>query len=338
MAVFTDAEKALTKLENDIAALAGSIGSQLPALGKLVSDLEDDLELVRTQLAAHEARLVALEGGTPPPPPPPPPPPADTPIPLFEGSASIDWDLTFRDEFEGNALDLSKWNPSFWWGAPREGWCFTTNEGEVQLYHPDNVVIRDGKAHLKAERKSRTVTFNKITRTLDYHSGVITTGAWNDHTTKPRFTFKQGFVEARIKVPSSQGAFPAFWLLHDKVSTYEIDIQEWLGYNPSIKELVNGTKVARMHIHLPGNDDGEDFFNADDFAKDFHVYGIDLQGNEAIWYIDGIERWRKPYSVPPDVDWYILLNLAVGGWAKTPDPAQYPCEVVIDYVRAWKRT
>ncbi|MEM6916175.1 MAG: family 16 glycosylhydrolase, partial [Verrucomicrobiota bacterium] len=55
------------------------------------------------------------------------------------------------------------------------------------------------------------------------------------------------------------------------------------------------------------------------------------------WFVDGILRHESTREVP-DVPMFLLVNLAVGGWAEAPDQStQFPADFEIDYVRVWQK-
>jgi hypothetical protein len=60
------------------------------------------------------------------------------------------WTQTFGDEFDGTALDATKWTLQFFD-------CIVIN-GESQVYKPENVSVRDGKLYLVARREQCSYT------------------------------------------------------------------------------------------------------------------------------------------------------------------------------------
>jgi beta-glucanase (GH16 family) len=57
--------------------------------------------------------------------------------------------------------------------------------------------------------------------------------------------------------------------------------------------------------------------------------------------VDGQTVWTQTRGDAPEGAWdfdkpmYVLLNVAVGGWAGTPTPESYPASMLVDYVRAY---
>ena len=103
--------------------------------------------------------------------------------------------LAWSDEFDGSALDLTKWTPQYGdgsqYGIP--GW----GNNELQSYtdNPANLYVEDGRLHIVARQQNNQYTSARI-RTLG----------------NAEFTY--GRMEARIKLPAAgQGLWPAFWML-----------------------------------------------------------------------------------------------------------------------------
>src|ERR1700743_2984075 len=92
--------------------------------------------------------------------------------------ADFGYQLTWADEFDGSKLDATKWQTSY---APKVH-PLGTNE-ELQAYAPENVIVRDGKLLLRAERVA--------------HDGMaFTSGMVSSHD---KFSQRYGWFEARAK-------------------------------------------------------------------------------------------------------------------------------------------
>jgi beta-glucanase (GH16 family) len=163
--------------------------------------------------------------------------------------------------------------------------------------------------------------------------------------TKNKFEVAYGRIEARIKVPSGAGLWPAFWSLGTDIDRVdwpqsgEIDYMEYVGRVPN---QIFGT------IHGPGYSGGNSFGGIYDFgypvADDFHTYAVEWQPDEIRWYVDGIQYHRAtPADVAPN-QWvfnhpfFMLLNLAVGGNFGGPVAPEtvFPQSMLVDYVRLYQ--
>jgi hypothetical protein len=82
-------------------------------------------------------------------------------------------------------------------------------------------------------------------------------------------------------------------------------------------------------------------------ASEFHEYAVEWQAGEIRWYLDGQlygtqTSWFSrggPFPAPFDIDFHLLLNLAVGGNGPgDPDGSTvFPQEFVVDYVRVYQQ-
>lgn len=101
--------------------------------------------------------------------------------------------LVWSDEFNGNSIDASKWG--FEIGTGSNGWG--NNEQQYYTNRTDNAYVADGALHIRAKKEA-------------YGGKNYTSARLN---TNGKFTFTYGYVEARLALPSSQGIWPAFWML-----------------------------------------------------------------------------------------------------------------------------
>ena len=182
----------------------------------------------------------------------------------------------------------------------------------------------------------------KITAIKEAYEGAEYTSA--RLLTKGKFEQQYGRVEARIKLPSGKGLWPAFWMLGSNFDVVgwpqcgEIDILENKGSEPTI---VAGS------LHGPGYSGGnpvtKEFQLTDNrFENDFHIFGIEWTKDYVNHYVDGvlynhITRDDVPGEWVFDQPFYIILNLAVGGdfdGAPT-DATIFPNQMLVDYVRVY---
>jgi beta-glucanase (GH16 family) len=264
----------------------------------------------------------------------PPRPQATAPSSSLAQSSAGKWVLTWSDEFDepdGSAPDPSKW--TFVTGG--NGW----GNGELEYYtsRPKNAQIEDGNLIITAEKEDYTGS-DGVTR--NYTSARM--------QTMGKFAQAFGRFEARIKIPSGQGIWPAFWMLGADMPTAhwpgagEIDIMENIGREPG---TVHGT------IHGPGYSGPKAIGSpyslpSGRFADDYHVFAIEWEPNRLRFYVDDhLYESRTPADLPTGTKWvydhpfYILLNCAVGGhWPGDPDDTStFPQKMLIDYVRVYKK-
>jgi beta-glucanase (GH16 family) len=243
------------------------------------------------------------------------------------------WALAWSDEFDGPAG--SPPDPATWraevgghgWGNQQLQW-YTGAGDNAALDGAGNLAIvarRTGPEEAEGRFGGRGYTSARL-------------------VSKDRVAFRYGLVEARIRLPRGRGLWPAFWMLGQDIDRVgwpgcgEIDVMENFGKDPRV---VQGT------IHGPGYS-GADGIGATHragagLADGFHRYAVHWEPGRIRWYLDD----RCYGTVTPDDlggrswvfdhDFYLLLNLAVGGsFSVPPDPAALPQAMLVDHVRVWR--
>ncbi|XXM72442.1 carbohydrate binding domain-containing protein [Lysinibacillus sphaericus] len=268
------------------------------------------------------------------------------------GATESDWTLVWSDEFISNEVDPEKWTYDIGnWIVDENGTGISPGWGNNELEYytdsPENSFIRDGNLVIKAKKERRPITDEY--GSYDYSSAKL--------KTKGLFSKKYGKFEARMKLPEGQGFWPAFWMMpEDEVygnwpTSGEIDIMESAGRDTSKvggtihygAEYPNNTYTGAEY-HFP---EGED-------TTGYHTYAIEWEPGEIRWYVDGqlyqtLNDWfskgtneadKYAYPAPFDQEFYLILNLAVGGWyGGDPDrTTPFPGEMEVDYVRVYELT
>lgn len=263
-----------------------------------------------------------------------PTPAAATPTP----APSNKWSLVWSDEFNaaaGTVPDAKTWNYDLG-NAENNGWgnreyqYYTSNARNAQHDGAGMLVITAEKA------SNPGPCWNG--KPCEYTSARI-------HSNN-KVSFTYGKVEARMKLPTGKGIWPAFWTLGTDIATNpwpksgEIDIMEFVPQTPN---ATYGT------LHGPGYSGAQGIGKSIDFGApvvgDFHTYTIIKRPNEIVWYVDGRQYHRlTPADLPAGGTWvfekpfFVILNLAVGGdWPGAPD-ATTPAssKMLVDWVRIYK--
>ena len=240
--------------------------------------------------------------------------------------------LAWSDEFDGDAVDSSKW--SFMIGTGVEfglpsGW----GNNELQFYRPENATVADGHLTITAKQEAYGPS--------QYTSARLRSLGKGDWT--------YGRLEMRAKMPVGQGLWPAFWMLpSDSVygtwaASGEIDIMEYIGSDPSrIFGTIHYGRQWPYNVYSSTNY----FLPYGTFHDDFHEFALEWERGELRWYIDGQLFARRiswfsfghPFPAPFDRDFHLLLNIAVGGNlpGNPNSTTTFPQEMVIDYVRVYQ--
>jgi hypothetical protein len=169
-----------------------------------------------------------------------------------------------------------------------------------------------------------------------YYRGPHTAPGFTSGLLTTEYSFRQryGYFEARIKVPTLSGGWPAFWLFGKAGSYDEIDVSEILTSNPTVQHLGHQWGDQSQPRKTQRAD-----LNASDLSKDFHVYGVLWTKRSIIYYRDDreIAHFRNKGLNDP---MYMLLDIATDGdWNRKlgySTPANASGDMLIDYVRAYQ--
>lgn len=247
----------------------------------------------------------------------------------FNANDLSTWRTVFYDDFSGPSLDESKWSTCYEWYSKKYMGCSNNGNNELEWYLSQQVAIRNGNLVLTAEKQQITGWDGKKEKSYEYISGMVSTGR-RELADEPKWDATFGYYEARIKVPSGKGIWPAFWLLPtDKVWPPEIDIMEILGDKPN-------QVLMTYHFGETDSPQKEDtVYTAEDFTKGWHTYSVKWEPGKIEWFIDGVLRKTSVGSNIPSEPMQVILNLAVGGNlpGSPDDNTVFPSEMLVDYVR-----
>lgn len=260
--------------------------------------------------------------------------PASTnqPPALVTGGAT--WTNIFNDDFDGNTInEFSTIN-----GQPKAAWNvlnnsnYGTGNNEDQCYKAANVTVSGGTVKLIGKRETVTGCGSNPDGGSSYFftSGMLSTST-NGGSLK--FKYKQGYTEARVRMPRGNLYWPAYWLVGAGDGSSpgwpaygEFDIFEEYGSKPDRVEsnyhrtggnigaanhCVNGSSSCGLSINPP---------NAlvAGGANNWHTYGFNWTANKIEWYIDGVRVRTYNASTQHELDTFnyehsIFINLAIGG-------------------------
>jgi beta-glucanase (GH16 family) len=264
-------------------------------------------------------------------------------------STTKNYTLVWQDEFNGangSRPDPSKWTYDLGGG----GWG--NQELESYTDRAENARVENGNLVITARQENYEGS-DHIAR--EYTSARL--------KTQGLFSQTYGRFEARIKIPSGQGMWPAFWMLGDNIATAgwpkcgEIDIMENIGKEP-------GTVHGSLHGPLTTGAASDltsavKLVNGKDFAADFHIYAVEWDPGVVRFYVDStLYATYTPDSAGSDTgansglsnsaavragSWvfdhpfFVILNVAVGGnWPRSPDAtSSFPQTMLVDYVRVY---
>jgi beta-glucanase (GH16 family) len=250
--------------------------------------------------------------------------------------------LVWNDEFDGTTLDPTRWKTFS--GLYNTPYCF-----QNYTARPQNVRVEGGNLVLQAHHEA--------SNGQAYSSGMVVSNDFRDpatSSTRGNTSWRYGRFEMRARVPDVSGMWPAFWMRPaDGVyggwpRSGEIDILEYPGPTPS-------SWSDRRFVHdlhwwsdtAPANNGSAGKFTrvTEAWLDQFHTFAVEWSPDGFRWYVDGqlthrVDRgWSAPGGgpgAPFDQDFFITLNLQVGGWGGQVADAQLPAQFEIDYVRVFQ--
>ncbi|MBP3825387.1 MAG: glycoside hydrolase family 16 protein, partial [Butyrivibrio sp.] len=291
------------------------------------------------------------------------------------GTSKDGYDLIWADEFDGNyeganvdsatGLNLDNWYPQWGDGSTdcgNPGWgnrelqCYTGNSKNVGVNEDlSGDGVGDGVLRITAAYEPGYVYAGEGAK--NYTSARLRT----TKGTEALFSTTYGYVEARISLPQTAGAWPAFWMLPQSNDIYgnwpvsgEIDIMETCG---AFKNEKDNIACGTLHWGVPSHTyKGSGYVDLFSPYTYFHTYAIDWKPGEITWYYDGeaintLSTWESAISgassslgfdAPFDMPFHMLLNLAVDsgqfGGGVNKAAFQDDINMYVDYVRVYQKS
>ncbi len=263
-----------------------------------------------------------------------------------------DYGLSWHDEFSGTELNSDYWTPDLSDGngtyIPGENAGYTVGQWQLGWKYldyakHDNVAVENGYVRLTAKRDDIDYTNpdNGWSYHYDYSSG------WMNSLNKKEYHF--GYLEARIKFPIGDKAWPAFWTIAaDLHWPPEIDIAEYFGsWSDDATAGSDSHGTDNMHNGL---------YNEKSEWVSYHAehYWTDLDPGEEQWITWGLD-WQKDYlkfyrndtllfsitsemSPIPNEPMYIVLDNGVNFYPEGRDGNQeFPYHMYVDWIRLYKK-
>lgn len=241
-----------------------------------------------------------------------------------EGREAKTWKLIWKDEFNGNSLDTTKWSRI---PVGKSDW--NRHMSTVD----DCFKIENGKLHL--------LGINNPDTTADPRP-YLTGGIWS----KGKFAFQYGKVEIRAKLGSAQGAWPAMWMLAElkKYGNYpnngEIDIMEHLNFDMHIYQTTHSHYTLNIGEKMNPPHSGTTKID----AGDYNVFGISWYPDRIVFQLNGEDTFTYPRiedvdasQWPYDQPFFLLIDQQLGGsWVGKVDQTQLPVEMIIDWVKVYQ--
>lgn len=266
------------------------------------------------------------------------------------------YELVWNDEFDGAALDDTKWSTTTRMSNTNE--LAQTDIGNVRK-------VQNGNLNLTAMENT---WYNPSGTAFEQHK-YMTTGSV---TTENKMSYQYGYLEIRAKVPYKEGCWPSFWLRSHNATgaqenakyQVEVDVFEVFGNKTSLASnlhqqnyngssyMTDASAINSTEVHT--------FDNAANLSNEYHIYAFEWEPDRMAIYVDGvlnvewkldvISLWRyglKANNSGFDTTLNILFNnhlfTASSEYAPSSDntienhPENLPAEFDIDYVRLYQK-
>ncbi len=269
---------------------------------------------VRFSLAKIIRLLVALLGFAPP---------------AIRADPPPGYALVWKDEFDGNQLDLAKWTPK-------------TDFRKSAQNTPDAATVRDG-----------VLTITTWTEGGKHFTGFLRSVG--------KFETTYGYFEARIRFHTTPGEWGAFWLTSPSLGKpigdvakagAEIDVVEHRAvYGVGSGAGNDATRLMAMALHWDGygaehqskGHPGGPAPGQPSLQDHWHTYALLWTPKHYVFYLDGKEQWDTNIAVSQRSE-FLLLTCEVNdqGWAGAVPEGGFGTKETsvtkmdVDWVRVWQ--
>ena len=250
-------------------------------------------------------------------------------FPYLPGGGAVgSWVATFVEDFDGDALNTSRWR-----ARNNETHC---EPCELQLYVATALEVVGGELLITTARHQAVGPGGS---TFNFTSG------WVDSLES--FGQRLGLFEARARLPAqtATGAWPAFWTLPRNSSACwptqgEIDVFEYLGdalENSVFGSYRWGTACGDDRQVVPGAAFPPAGLPPVDWTTP-HVFAALWNESAICFFVDGIlyETKTADEVALPSSPHYVILDTAVAPfWPPGPEAA-YPATTAFDFVHVFE--
>jgi hypothetical protein len=228
------------------------------------------------------------------------------------------WNLTFEDNFRGNALNTSKWMTRYFWGDKTMNSSYVLQDDRSFITDGDNVEFYDNKARIvtrseKAEGLVWRAEQGFVIEDFDFTSGLISSAR--------SFRQKYGIFKAKVRMaegPVSQ----AFWMVSDHMLPH-IDVARYeKGRLYSNYFWGKGNNPQKSVSKTAGKK----------YADEYFIYSLEWWPGKLVWKINGKVFKTQTSGVPQD-EMYINFSCNL---KKDASGNGLPSAMEVDWVRVYK--
>lgn len=246
---------------------------------------------------------------------------------IAANASSPKWVLEWEDNFDGTEP-----NPAVWTRIDRGPSDWNRHMSKADTCYS----MRDGNLVLRG-----ICAYDGCNDSVPYLTGGI--------YTKDKKGFENGRIEIRAKFQDAKGAWPAFWMLPYKTHKNsqwpmggEIDIMERLNSDSIAYQTVHSHYTYDLNLKTNPKPGSTGAINPDDY----NVYAVELHQDSLCFFINGNHTFTYP-RIDTDIEgqfpfadgpYYLLIDMQLGGtWVGEVDPADLPVEMLVDWVRFYKK-
>ncbi len=240
-----------------------------------------------------------------------------------------EWNLVWRDEFQGEEVDQTKWSHlSSSLQDQQQGNCGENDQQEWNTF--DNIEMNNGVLTMNAHRLDEPYDSGANCDFLYPWTGVVMNSS-------PGISFSYAYIETRSKLPVTHGMWTAFWTWQAPGANVqkEIDVKEyWSAWTQ--EQYLNATHGPNM----PDVNTGSSWvqWGDDNGPGEWNVYGADIRPDGIHFYLNGEMVNRAEGDLGENPQMNIIINLAVSRGNLAPPSHVNHAQKHVDYVRVWKRT
>ena len=314
-----------------ISLAAGETGQEIANIKKNAEKIESETSSDKAEAAVEEKKKIKISNP-------------------FK-KKKVEWELVWRDEFDENKLDSSKW--SYWEnGNPWSSGNYLDENGNLvdqygfqakQYYQRDNVRLENGYLIITVKKEDdKTVKIDGKDRKILYSSGAV-------HT-KDKFAVHEGKIEMRATMPEGVGTWPAFWTWPEGYlqasspipAREEIDIFEIYGDN---LQRVTGTAHALKSDNTYASFIGSDLrIKKNEDLTRFNTYAVEWDDKEIKWLFNGrvykrlsMKKVARSSENTFKLPHFLMINVALENKTGEDGNIKFPTEMKVDYVRVYKK-
>lgn len=254
----------------------------------------------------------------------------------YQAPASQYDQLVWSDEFNGDAVDETKWN------------IIDGMANHAAIYNRGAVsIVKDGEDSYLDIRTQNHGTLEALKEAVgldDYGQTLQSKVTWSSGRleSKNKYSFQYGRMAVRAKPNDSKGVWPAIWMLaQDETGHDEIDVLEYLGQNPWGAWTTNHYGI----LGLNKGSHGVEHYNYEAWSQAFHVFEVEWSPEAITFFIDGSKVFTT--TAGADVDgmhsrpMFPILETQIGdGWVGDVDysgqETKQDSHFLVDWVRVYQ--